>query len=80
MYDTLTLPDLYTLHSRLHDEHMAIHRRMITDGKPVIPVLGDEWARLSAKADEIWEASESVYSEITRREAARRAEKAAADA
>ena len=75
--DRFTLAELYALHSHLHDDHMAAHRRLLSpDGKTLVSVFSDEWQMYAALADEIWETCDAVYGEIT----ARRAEEAHADA
>lgn len=71
MYDTLTLNDLYALHTRLNQEGERLHQRFMA----LPSALSDEATLLMAKTSEVGETMGAVYAEIDRRR-----EEAAADA
>jgi hypothetical protein len=68
MFDTLTLCELYDLHTKLGAECRATHARMMDGTRPLIPVFSDQWQVLSAKCGELNETCDALYAEITRRE------------
>jgi hypothetical protein len=76
MFDTLTLEDLYELHSQTCTEARRIHSTLM-DGintRPGVTVFSDGWQVKSAKCAELDETAAAVYAEISRREAEVRAD------
>ena len=67
-FANLSMDGLYALHAALFDETTAIHRRLIgKDGEALVPVFGDEWARLGAEHDDLYGRMLEVSAELDRR-------------
>jgi len=64
MFDTLTLDQLYDLHTKLAAEHTARHHQLMS----MPDALADAWQVLAVKQDETSETMDAVYAEIARRE------------
>jgi hypothetical protein len=76
MFDTLTLDDLYELHTQTCTEARLVHETLM-DGintRPGVTVFSDDWNIKSAKCAELDETAAAVYTEIARREAEVRAD------
>jgi hypothetical protein len=68
MFDTLTLVELYDLHTSLWKTHTALHAKLIgPDYQPVIDPLSDDWNLISAACQQITETMTATHAEITRR-------------